>query len=128
MSWPGSLPRHLRIWPATRTVSTLPACEKAVTVATALVPGGVDVRVRISVMSACLRRVRGLTLWEFRPQNAEYASRADPRDRGEFRDELVVGQLAQGVLIQAVQDWVRPRLVTITVSGCHLILMICVVG
>jgi hypothetical protein len=60
-------------------------------------------------------------------QNAESTSRADPRDRGEFRDELVVGQLAQGVLIQGVQDCVQPKLVPIKVSCCHLILMICVV-
>jgi hypothetical protein len=44
---------------ATRTVSTLPAWAKEVTVATALVPGAVLTSVvRISVMSACLPGVR----------------------------------------------------------------------
>ena len=65
MSWPVSLPRHLRIWPATRTVSTFPACAKAVTVATALVPGAVLTSVvRISVMSASFPGVREPTLRE----------------------------------------------------------------
>src|ERR1022692_5110221 len=31
--------------------------------------------------------------------------RAYPRNCGEFRDELVVGQLAQGVLVQASVGW-----------------------
>ncbi len=101
-----------------------------------------------------------------------------PRNCGEVGHELVVGQAAQDVRVQAavrhalgevaecadlpprepglaelagidaqqvggcgemaaeqgragtfsLQDWVRPKLVAIKVSGCHLILVICVVG
>ena len=34
-------------------------------------------------------------------EGALHGPRPDPRNGGEFRDEFVVGQLAQGILVQA---------------------------